>query len=82
MSRMIFVNLPVTDLKASMNFYKALGFENNPHFTDATAAWGGWVIERTPSARAVRSPVIAPWSSRRVLASGESFGRRSPHYLV
>jgi hypothetical protein len=35
---MIFVNLPVTDLKASMNFYKALGFENNPHFTDATAA--------------------------------------------
>src|SRR5688572_3248686 len=42
MSRMIFVNLPVTDLKVSMNFYKALGFENNPHFTDATAACMVW----------------------------------------
>lgn len=38
MSRMIFVNLPVTDLNASMAFYKAIGFENNPRFTDATAA--------------------------------------------
>jgi hypothetical protein len=35
---MIFVNLPVTNLNASMAFYKALGFENNPHFTDDTAA--------------------------------------------
>lgn len=42
MSRMIFVNLPVTDLKASMAFYKALGFENNPHFTDETAACMVW----------------------------------------
>lgn len=42
MSRMIFVNLPVTDLKASMNFYTALGFENNPHFTDDTAACMVW----------------------------------------
>lgn len=38
MSRMIFVNLPVADLDASMNFYKAIGFENNPQFTDDTAA--------------------------------------------
>ena len=38
MLRMIFVNLPVTDLKASMAFYKAIGFGNNPHFTDETAA--------------------------------------------
>lgn len=38
MSRMIFVNLPVADLAASMAFYEALGFENNPHFTDETAA--------------------------------------------
>jgi predicted lactoylglutathione lyase len=42
MSKMIFVNLPVTNLKASMKFYKALGFENNPHFTDATAACMVW----------------------------------------
>lgn len=38
MPRMIFVNLPVADLAASMAFYKALGFDNNPHFTDDTAA--------------------------------------------
>lgn len=42
MTRMIFVNLPVTDLAASMNFYKAIGFENNPHFTDDTAACMVW----------------------------------------
>ncbi|OZG70161.1 lactoylglutathione lyase [Hahella sp. CCB-MM4] len=42
MSRMIFVNLPVVDLKASMAFYQALGFENNPQFTDDTAACMVW----------------------------------------
>ena len=42
MPRMIFVNLPVTNLPASMAFYKALGFENNPHFTDDTAACMVW----------------------------------------
>ncbi|MBN7798757.1 VOC family protein [Parahaliea mediterranea] len=42
MSKMIFVNLPVTDLKASMSFYEALGFVNNPHFTDDTAAGMVW----------------------------------------
>lgn len=38
MSKMIFVNLPVTDLQRSMAFYEAVGATNNPHFTDATAA--------------------------------------------
>lgn len=42
MSRMIFVNLPVGDLKASMSFYTALGFRNNPHFTDDTGACMVW----------------------------------------
>jgi uncharacterized protein len=42
MSRMIFVNLPVTSLKASMAFYSALGFKNNPQFTDDTAACMVW----------------------------------------
>ncbi|WP_342751396.1 VOC family protein [Bowmanella denitrificans] len=39
---MIFVNLPVSDLNASMAFYQALGFDNNPHFTDETAACMVW----------------------------------------
>ncbi len=38
MSRMIFVNLPVTDLAVSRRFYEALGFVNEPRFTDETAA--------------------------------------------
>jgi len=42
MQKMIFVNLPVKDLKASMAFYKTLGFSNNPNFTDDTAACMVW----------------------------------------
>ncbi len=42
MTRMIFVNLPVTDLPKSMAFYTAIGFENNPKFTDETAACMVW----------------------------------------
>jgi Predicted lactoylglutathione lyase len=38
MSSMIFVNIPVRDLAASMAYYKALGFDHNPDFTDETAA--------------------------------------------
>jgi predicted lactoylglutathione lyase len=38
MSKMIFVNLPVADLVASRRFYEAVGFTNNPQFTDDTAA--------------------------------------------
>ena len=42
MTPMIFVNLPVADLNASMAFYEALGFTNNPQFTDETAACMVW----------------------------------------
>ena len=38
MARMIFVNLPVADLPRAMAFYKALGFTNNPAFSDAAGA--------------------------------------------
>jgi predicted lactoylglutathione lyase len=37
-SRKIFVNLAVRDLKRSMQFFSALGFEFNPKFTDDKAA--------------------------------------------
>jgi predicted lactoylglutathione lyase len=37
-SRKIFVNLPVRDLKKSMDFFATLGFEFNPQFTDDKAA--------------------------------------------
>jgi uncharacterized protein len=38
MATQIFVNLPVKDLKKAMAFYEAIGFNNNPQFTDDTAA--------------------------------------------
>jgi predicted lactoylglutathione lyase len=42
MQKMIFVNLPVADLPKAMAFYAALGFTNNPHFSDDTAACMVW----------------------------------------
>ncbi|MBC2778597.1 VOC family protein [Parasphingopyxis marina] len=38
MAKMIFVNLPVTDLDRSISFYEAIGAEKNPQFSDETAA--------------------------------------------
>lgn len=38
MAKKIFINLPVADLQTAMNFYSAIGFVNNPQFTDDTAA--------------------------------------------
>src|SRR6266566_3149052 len=38
MARKIFVNLPVRDLKRSMDFFSKLGFEFNPQFTDDKGA--------------------------------------------
>lgn len=38
MPRMIFVNLPVADLDQAKAFYAALGFTNEPNFTDEAAA--------------------------------------------
>lgn len=38
MSRKIFVNLPVADLKRSMAFFAALGFRHEPNFTNEQGA--------------------------------------------
>lgn len=38
MGKLIFVNLPATDLKRSKGFYEAVGATNNPAFSDDTAA--------------------------------------------
>ncbi|RYD71115.1 MAG: glyoxalase/bleomycin resistance/extradiol dioxygenase family protein [Sphingobacteriales bacterium] len=34
MAKQIFINLAVKDVQKSMDFYSALGFENNPQFSD------------------------------------------------
>ena len=42
MTKMIFVSLPVTDLQKSIAFYKALGFQQNPQFSDDASACMVW----------------------------------------
>jgi predicted lactoylglutathione lyase len=42
MAKQIFINLPVKDLQKSFNFYTALGFTNNPQFSDDTAKCMVW----------------------------------------
>lgn len=38
MSRQIFISLPVADLPKSIAFYKTLGFDHNPEYSDNTGA--------------------------------------------
>lgn len=42
MAKQIFINLAVKDLQKSMDFYTALGFSNNPQFSDDTAKCMMW----------------------------------------
>ena len=38
MPKMVFINLPITDLAASIRFYEALGANRNPKFSDPAGA--------------------------------------------
>lgn len=38
MPKMIFINLPITNLAASIAFYETLGSTKNPKFSDSTSA--------------------------------------------
>lgn len=42
MAKMIFVNLPVTDLAASTAFYEAIGMTRNPQFSNDAGAAMNW----------------------------------------
>ncbi|MFO1251823.1 MAG: lactoylglutathione lyase [Inhella sp.] len=42
MTKTIFITLPVTDLTAASAFYKALGFEPNPQFSDDSVSALAW----------------------------------------
>jgi predicted lactoylglutathione lyase len=75
MSKMIFVNLPVTDLPRSMAFYAALGFTNEPRFTDDTAACMVWsesifamLLTHDKWRTFTDRPIAAPGSSEVALA--------------
>ena len=42
MPKQIFINLAVKDINQSMDFYSALGFTNNPQFSDDTGKCMVW----------------------------------------
>jgi uncharacterized protein len=42
MAKQIFINLAVKDLQKSMDFYTALGFTNNPQFSDESGKCMVW----------------------------------------
>ena len=42
MARQIFINLAVSDLQKSMDFYTAMGFSNNPQFSDESGKCMVW----------------------------------------
>ena len=42
MTRQIFISLPVADLESSAAFYRALGFQPNPAFSDDAATGLTW----------------------------------------
>jgi hypothetical protein len=42
MAKQIFINLAVKDLQKSMDFYAALGFTNNPQFSDENGKCMVW----------------------------------------
>ncbi|MBY0328545.1 glyoxalase/bleomycin resistance/extradiol dioxygenase family protein [Patescibacteria group bacterium] len=42
MTKQIFINLAVKDIQKSMDFYTALGFSNNPQFSDDTGKCMVW----------------------------------------
>ena len=42
MAKQIFINLAVKDLQKSLDFYAALGFSNNPQFSDDTGKCMVW----------------------------------------
>ena len=42
MAKQVFINLAVKDLQKSMGFYTALGFSNNPQFSDESGKCMVW----------------------------------------
>lgn len=62
MPRMIFINLPVTDLARSIAFYEAVGATRNPQFSDDTAAC--MVISDTIFVMLLTHPKFASFTPR------------------
>ena len=62
MAQMIFVNLPVDDLERSKRFYEAIGFYNEPKFTNEAAAM--MVLSDTISVMLLTKPFYSSFTSK------------------
>lgn len=62
MPRMIFVNLPVSDLERSKAFYEAIGFRNEPKFSNDAAAM--MVLSDTISVMLLSHPFYSTFTSK------------------
>lgn len=62
MPRMIFVNLPVTDLDRAKQFYAAIGARNEPRFSNEQAAM--MVISETISVMLLRHEFYATFTAK------------------
>jgi predicted lactoylglutathione lyase len=75
MAKQIFINLPISNMKASMAFYTALGFKNKPEFTNEDGACMVWsdtiyVMIHTPKSwRRFTDRPIPPSTSCEVMLS-------------
>lgn len=65
MARMIFVNLPVTDLERSKAFYERLGFKNEPKFTNEAAAM--MQLSDTIAVMLLTKPFYASFTSKPIV---------------
>ncbi|MFD1147281.1 VOC family protein [Saccharothrix hoggarensis] len=67
MSVKIFVNLPVSDLAKSIEFFAALGFAHNPQFTDDNASCV--VFSDTVYAMLVTEPFFKTFTTKEIADS-------------
>jgi predicted lactoylglutathione lyase len=70
MSRMIFVNLPVNDLERSKAFYEAIGFHNEPKFSNEAAAM--MVLSDTISVMLLTHPFYATFTRKPIADASSS----------
>ncbi|MEO7365973.1 MAG: VOC family protein [Sphingomicrobium sp.] len=67
MPRMIFVNLPVTDLERSIRFYEAIGARKEPKFSNEAAAM--MVISDTISVMLLTHPFYSSFTGKPIADS-------------
>jgi predicted lactoylglutathione lyase len=66
-SRKLFLNLPVKNLKRSMEFFSKLGFEFNPQFTDSNAAC--MIISEEAFAMLLVEPYFKTFTKKEIASS-------------